>query len=173
MKLSVQHDKESHEINFERDGENVVVQIDGRSYEISVREVDGGLCLISSGGDVYECIVEKDPARTDVITVMLRNRTFVATVINPRQLRSVSTSSVNAGDGSAHVTSPMAGKIVRVLVENGTRVGAGDGIVVVEAMKMQNELKAPRDGVVTELIAVEGTTVNAGDVLAVVEALTQ
>ena len=63
----------------------------------------------------------------------------------------------------------MPGKIVRVLVQAGERVEAGAGIIVVEAMKMQNEMKAPKAGIVVSINAEEGTTVNAGDVLAVVE----
>jgi biotin carboxyl carrier protein len=63
----------------------------------------------------------------------------------------------------------MPGKIVRVLIEEGAQVEAGAGLVVVEAMKMQNELKSPKAGTVTELRARAGATVNAGDVLVVVE----
>ncbi len=55
------------------------------------------------------------------------------------------------------------------LVEKGAAVQKGDGILVVEAMKMQNEMKAPKDGVVKEIRFKEGTTVNAGDVLAIIE----
>jgi biotin carboxyl carrier protein len=63
----------------------------------------------------------------------------------------------------------MPGKIVRVLVQAGAQVEAGAGVVVVEAMKMQNEMKAPKAGVVVSVKAEEGATVNAGDVLAVIE----
>jgi biotin carboxyl carrier protein len=63
----------------------------------------------------------------------------------------------------------MPGKVVRVLVEAGASVEAGDGLVVVEAMKMQNELKSPKGGTVVEIRAGAGATVNAGDVLVVVE----
>ena len=63
----------------------------------------------------------------------------------------------------------MPGKIVRVLVEAGANVAAGDGVIVVEAMKMQNEMKAPKAGIVISINAKEGATVNAGDVLAVIE----
>ena len=63
----------------------------------------------------------------------------------------------------------MPGKVVRVLVEEGQEVEAGQGVVVVEAMKMQNELKSPKSGHVAELRAEPGSTVNAGDVLVVVE----
>jgi biotin carboxyl carrier protein len=63
----------------------------------------------------------------------------------------------------------MRGKIVRVLVEQGSQVEAGDGIVIVEAMKMQNEMKSPKAGVVASITAIAGATVNAGDVLAMIE----
>lgn len=171
MKLTAQHNKENHEISFERDGEHLHAQVDGRSYDVSVREVEGGLYLLMRDGDVYECLVERHSARQDDFTIHLRNRTYDTTVIDPRRLGSVHGSSVHAGGGSAQITSPMAGKVVRVLVEQGARVKTGDGIVVVEAMKMQNELKTPRDGVVAELRAVESATVNAGDVLAIIEGL--
>ena len=63
----------------------------------------------------------------------------------------------------------MPGKVVRVMVEAGAEVEAGDGIVVVEAMKMQNEMKSPRAGKVLTVNVEVGTTVNGGDVLAVIE----
>ena len=72
-------------------------------------------------------------------------------------------------DGIAEIKTAMPGKVVRVLVEVGSEVEKGDGIVVVEAMKMQNELKSPKDGVVKEIKFVDGSTVNTGDILAVIE----
>jgi len=63
----------------------------------------------------------------------------------------------------------MPGKVVRVLVETGQQVEVGQGVVVVEAMKMQNEMKAPKAGVIVSVNAEVGATVNAGDLLAVVE----
>jgi biotin carboxyl carrier protein len=172
MKLTVEVNKEDHELSFERDGEHLFARVDDRTYEVSVREIDDGLYLFTRDGDVFECLVEKDRAHDDTFTVHLRNNTYVTTVTDPRQLGKGHGSSAHAGDGSGQITSPMAGKVVRVLVELGTSVKTGDGIVVVEAMKMQNELKASRDGVVGEINAVEGRTVDSGEVLAIIEAVT-
>ncbi|HEY0384866.1 MAG TPA: biotin/lipoyl-containing protein, partial [Pyrinomonadaceae bacterium] len=72
-------------------------------------------------------------------------------------------------DGSLEIVAPMPGKVVRVLVEAGAQVEAGAGLVIVEAMKMQNEMKSPRAGTVTALHVKTGATVNAGEVLAVIE----
>ena len=72
-------------------------------------------------------------------------------------------------EGKKKIVAPMPGKVVRVLVKEGAEVEAGQGVVVVEAMKMQNELKSPKQGTVQKVIAVEGANVNAGDVLLIVE----
>ena len=63
----------------------------------------------------------------------------------------------------------MPGKVVRILVNQGTEVVAGAGVMVVEAMKMQNEVKSPKKGTIQKILVSEGAAVNAGDVLAIVE----
>jgi biotin carboxyl carrier protein len=74
-----------------------------------------------------------------------------------------------AGGGRVQIKASMPGKVVRVMVEAGALVETGDALVVVEAMKMQNELKSPKSGTVIEVRAETGATVNAGDVLVIVE----
>jgi biotin carboxyl carrier protein len=71
--------------------------------------------------------------------------------------------------GPKKLTAPMPGKIVRVLVSQGAEVEAGAGVLVVEAMKMQNEIKSPKKGTIQKILVSEGAAVNAGDVLAIVE----
>ncbi len=63
----------------------------------------------------------------------------------------------------------MPGKVVRVLVAEGNEIEAGAGVLVVEAMKMQNEVKSPKKGIIQKILVSEGATVSAGDVLAIVE----
>ncbi|MDQ3806105.1 MAG: biotin/lipoyl-binding protein, partial [Acidobacteriota bacterium] len=67
------------------------------------------------------------------------------------------------------ISAQMPGRVVRVLVEAGQEVEAGQPVVVVEAMKMQNEMKSPKAGAVAEVRARDGATVNAGDVLVIIE----
>lgn len=74
-----------------------------------------------------------------------------------------------ASRGPAKITTTMPGKVIRLLVSDGDRVTASQGIVVVEAMKMQNEIKSPKDGVVRGLKAEPGSTVTAGQTLALIE----
>ena len=85
-------------------------------------------------------------------------------IIDPKRLRSAGDNHDHM-DGRAEIKTAMPGKVVRILVESGAEVAKGDGIIVVEAMKMQNELKSPKDGIVREIRAADGDTVNAGEVL--------
>ena len=73
--------------------------------------------------------------------------------------------------GMQNVKSPMPGKVIRVMVKEGDEVKEGQGVVVVEAMKMENELKAPKDGVVSEVLANEGQTVDSGTMLVAISEL--
>ena len=76
---------------------------------------------------------------------------------------------VAGAKGPMEVRAQMPGKIIKLLSETGTTVMAGQGLIVVEAMKMQNEVKAPKDGTLTRIHVAEGGTVGAGDLLLVVE----
>jgi acetyl/propionyl-CoA carboxylase alpha subunit len=71
--------------------------------------------------------------------------------------------------GPQEVRAQMPGKVVKILVASGERVSAGQGVIIVEAMKMQNEMKSPKDGVISRISASEGTTVTAGATLLVIE----
>ena len=92
---------------------------------------------------------------------------FSVEVRDPRSLRG----RARAVDdqGPKKLTAPMPGKIVRILATQGSDVEAGAGVLVVEAMKMQNEIKSPKKGTIQRVLVSEGAAVNAGDVLAIVE----
>ncbi|MBV9958990.1 MAG: biotin/lipoyl-binding protein [Acidobacteria bacterium] len=170
MKLTAELDGAEQQIELRREGERVWARVDGRSYELSVRETEAGAYLLIDDGRVYECRVESTHAQPDAVQVHVRTQTYALTLSDPKRLRGGHGGAGGHGvDGSAQIVAPMPGKIVRVLVEVGAAVKAGDGIIVVEAMKMQNEMKAPRDGVVSEIHAASGATVNAGDILATIE----
>jgi len=93
---------------------------------------------------------------------------YAAELHDPRSLRGRKSTGTD-DHGPRKLLAQMPGKVVRVLVAEKTEVEAGQGILVVEAMKMQNELKSPKKGTVLKILAAEGAAVNAGDVLAIVE----
>ncbi len=174
MKLIADTAGQSHEVSLERDADEptrFVAVVDGRRYEITARDIAAGIRLIFNDERIYQCRVDKTAARgaAGVAEVYIGNQAYAVRVIDPRRKRSGQRTGAHAPDGSAQIVAPMPGKVVRVLVEQGRNVEAGDRLLVVEAMKMQNEMKAPRAGVVVKLGAEPGATVNAGDVLAVIE----
>ena len=93
---------------------------------------------------------------------------YAVDVQDPRSLRT--RRAVGGSEaGPQKVKAPMPGKIVRILVSERDEVKAGQGIIVMEAMKMQNEMKSPKDGRVQKILTAEGSVVNAGDTLAIIE----
>ncbi|SRR6266550_1795719 len=170
MKLKVQLLGTDHEVSLSLASGAAAVEVDGRHYDLEVRELAPGEYLLINGSTVYNCRVDgkHDPSLGEIFEVVLRGQNHNVTINDPKRLRSAPSSGAHHS-GAAEIISPMPGKIVRVLVEAGAQIEAGAGVVVVEAMKMQNEMKAPKTGVVISINAEEGATVNAGDVLAVIE----
>ena len=144
-----------------RDGRKIFAQVDGRKYELEVSEPESDVYLLKHDGKVFEASVSDGHVRIGASEFDVR-------LIDPKRLRGGGANHDHA-DGIAEIRTAMPGKVVRVLAKAGTQVEKGDGVIVVEAMKMQNELKAPKSGIVKELRAQEGSTVGAGDVLATIE----
>jgi biotin carboxyl carrier protein len=165
VKLKAIIDDRERELKVQVDGERVRAEIDGRVYDLELREPEPGCYLFFRDAEVHECRVTKAHEGFDV---SLHERNYAVTIVDPKRLRSGPDSDRHQ-HGLAEITAPMPGKVVRVQIETGATVEKGAGIVVVEAMKMQNEMKSPRAGVVVSINVKPGDTVNAGDVLAVVE----
>jgi biotin carboxyl carrier protein len=147
----------------QRDG-RVSATIDGRDYEVEVLLPEEGAYLIFAGGQVYDARAWYESANS--LRIKLRDRLFTVNVIDRKHRRAAADQSQ---EGRQYLIAPMPGKVARVLLNVGDDVAAGQGVVVVEAMKMQNEIKSPKAGRVVEVRVSEGATVNANQVLAVVE----
>ena len=146
----------------------VTAEVGGRVYDLEVREPQPDSFLFFLNTDVHECRVTPRAGSREDFDVSIRGRNYAVTIVDPKRLRSGHNSDRH-DHGPAQILAPMPGKVVRVQIEAGAEVEKGAGLVVVEAMKMQNELKSPRSGIVVSLNVKPGDTVNAGDVLAVVE----
>jgi biotin carboxyl carrier protein len=160
------------------------ITVDGRTYRLDLNRAAGRWSCRLDGRDVE---VDAVLARPDVLSLRIGNQAyevkcermagethlwvgsarFAAEIRDPRSLRG----RMRAVDdhGPRRLTAPMPGKIIRVLVRDGDEVEAGAGVLVVEAMKMQNEIKSPKKGRVQKILVSAGAAVNAGDVLAIVE----
>jgi biotin carboxyl carrier protein len=164
MKYEAEIDGRLISIELEQRNGRVSAIVDGREYDMEVIRPEKDAYLIFVGERVYEARVWAEGANS--LRVKLRDRLFTASIIDRKHRRATTD---HSQEGQQHLIAPMPGKIVRVLLCQGDDVEAGQGVVVVEAMKMQNEIKSPKSGRVVEVRVSEGATVNANQVLAVVE----
>lgn len=139
-------------------------RLDGRELEVDAVLVRPDVLSLRVGNTAYE--VKSEPSEND-LNLWVGNTRFAAEIRDPRSLRG----RARAGDdhGPRKITAPMPGKVVRLMVREGDEVEQGAGVAVVEAMKMQNEIKSPKKGTVRKILVNESTAVNAGDVLAIIE----
>jgi biotin carboxyl carrier protein len=141
-----------------------LVTLDGRAMEVDHQETGPHFVSLLIGDRSYEAGLEKRPdgynvvLAEDVLYVELRGASQGASAA-PRK----------AETGPARIVAPMPGRLVRLLVEPGQQVEAGAGLVVIEAMKMENELRSPRAGRIAELAVREGQAVETAALLVVVE----
>ena len=135
--------------------------VDGRMLAVDVRFLEPGVMSLVVDGRQFRCILDGD-------AVVINGRRYGFEVEDPRSLQG--RRGVGGGaQGPRPVKAPMPGRVVRLLVEVGDEVVEGQGVVVIEAMKMQNELRASKAGRVAKVSVAVGDTVGAGDVLVVVE----
>jgi len=161
------------------------VTIDGKKHRLELDRADGRWRGRLDGSDLQ---IDAVLARPDVLSILIDGKAYeikrervaddmhlwvgssryAVEVRDPRSFRS-RRAGVSSDEGPKRLLASMPGKVVRVLLSENAAVEAGQGVLVVEAMKMQNEIKSPKKGIVQKIVADEGTAVNAGDLLAIVE----
>jgi biotin carboxyl carrier protein len=157
--------EKTYRVELTRAGEQWKCRLDGRDLPVDIVYGQNGVLSLLLGGKSYEVKQETVGAETNVV---VGHERFNASVRDPRSFRS--RSRVGAAEqGVMKIKAPMPGKVVRVLAGVGTQVELGQSVIVIEAMKMQNELKAPKNGVVKKINVAEGAAVDAGQALAEVE----
>ena len=165
MKLKIQLAGKTRDLELTREGHTLHATLDGHTVEADAVEVGPGIYSILLEGTA--CEIQVEPAPVGMI-VSVAGRRLEARVVDPRRWRGAGRGGALEAEGRQQIVAPMPGKVVRVLVQQGDKIEAGRGLLVVEAMKMQNELRSPKSGTVERLLVTEGQAVNAGEVLAVV-----
>ncbi|MGA7753653.1 MAG: biotin/lipoyl-containing protein [Candidatus Sulfotelmatobacter sp.] len=164
MTYEVAIDGKSYRLDLDQVEGRWQCQLDGREIEVDAVLARPNVLSLRIGNKAYEVKCERVGSDLHIWVGSVR---YAAEVRDPRSLRG----RVRAIDehGPKKLTAPMPGKVVRILVSQGAEIEAGAGVLVVEAMKMQNEVKSPKKGKVQKILVNEGAAVNAGDVLAIVE----
>lgn len=165
MLYDITIDGKSYRLELQRAEGRWECRLDGRQVEVDARLVRQDVLSILIDGKSYEVKRERNAGES---FVWVGSERYATVLRDPRSLRG-RRSPGGDDQGPRKLIAPMAGKIVRVLMQENAAVEVGQGVLVVEAMKMQNEIKSPKKGVVQRIVAKEGTAVNAGDVLAIVE----
>jgi biotin carboxyl carrier protein len=158
--------KTKHLVDLEKDGASYKVSLDGKPVDADVILAGPNAVSVILGGAVFEIHIA--PSLDGTHTLQIGPHEFQADVRDPRAWHGRKQGALEA-EGRQQIIAPMAGKVIRLLVTVGDEVEAGQGLMVVEAMKMQNEIRSPKKGKVERLHAREGQAVNAGDVLAWVD----
>jgi biotin carboxyl carrier protein len=167
MRVEVEVGGRVRVVELEHRGKALVVRVDGRERPVDAMDLGGGRWSLRfpESGAQHAVVVTPaaEPNAMDVLVDGLSVATRVRTGI-----REVA-KAAGAARGAGRVTAPMPGKIVKLLVTVGQTVTARQGVAVVEAMKMENELRAGRDGTVRDILVAEGASVEAGAPLVVIE----
>jgi biotin carboxyl carrier protein len=169
LKFRVAVDGEDLELQLQRQGNGsdyryVLEGVEGPSESASVIEIRPGVFSVLLGARSFTVYLSKSGESVEASVGNVRRWLLLSDARDRR-----AGARANAASGPVEVRSQMPGKIIKVLVAPGAIVTAGQGLVVVEAMKMQNEMKSPKDGVVVRIQSCEGATVAAGETLIVIE----
>ncbi len=147
------------------DGTYRVSKPDGTTLEVDAfSPADDQLHMLVEGRSVDATIMERDPE----LQVQIESQRHHVEVLNERQRRMRAAGAGAAAGGAPELVSPMAGQVVKIICEPGDRVESGDRLLVVEAMKMENDLEAHRGGVVDSIEVQAGDSVDIDDVLIVI-----
>ncbi len=149
-----------------REGDGFAVTVDGRTSHVDAARVDAHVLSLVIGGASHEIAIARNPG--DGSLTLSVGATPVTVSVDGRR-RWGRKDDHGGASGPQRIAAPMSGKVVRVLVTKGDHVRARQPLVVVEAMKMENELRAQRDGTVAEVQVREGQSVDAGALLVVVQ----
>ena len=159
-------------VDLVADGDGWQMTIDGRVFRVSMMPAgDRWSLLIREPADAPVAVARSydvmfEPAGRGASQVHVNGRPVPAALrTSAQRLRGQG----GAGAGDGRIVAPMPGRVVKVLVRRGDAVQARQGVVVVEAMKMENELRAPRAGTVREVRVAEGASVEAQTVLVVID----
>lgn len=164
MKIKVAIQGVRRTVELTNSGDKPRWEIDGKNLEADAVEVSPGIYSVLIDGKSVEVRIERVGTQ---LRVVANGQEYLAAIDNPRELRKNRAGAAQI-EGRQEVVAPMAGKVIRTLVKSGDEVQSGQGLLIVEAMKMQNEIRSPKAGKVEQLKVVEGQTVNPGDIVVVV-----
>ena len=177
MKFVAMMDGRQQTVEVQKDFENPDIYhmtLDGHAYDVDARRMPSQIVSMLLDNKSYDVDLERIAKRSDTLDgrvhVRVRGRVLRFEMLDERRLKMKEAQGFRMEVGGvASIDSPMPGKVIKILANEGDVVKAGQGVIVVEAMKMENEIKSPKDGVVKEIKVKEGDAVEAGARMALIE----
>jgi biotin carboxyl carrier protein len=157
-----EYEKEQRNLELDQKGDGrYVVSIDGQKHEVDARHFEGGTWSLIIDGRSYDVELEVAGQNESEghYVALIRGSVIKLSMQDERKNRLRFQDKIGVGDGPQVITSPMPGKIVKILVKEEQEVVENQPIIIIEAMKMENELRAIKDGIVTKIMVEEGQTV--------------
>ena len=167
MELIVRHKGREEKVHLERTGSGYRVGVGEASYEVDVARAGGGVHSLLIGGRQHEVTVRRQ--KEGVYWVSSAAGAGEVELMDPLTYLARAAHEASGAGGTMRVTAYMPGRVVDILVAEGDEVAAGQGVVVLEAMKMKNEIQAEKAGVVTKLLVEKDQAVEGGDPLFEIE----
>ncbi|NIT12709.1 MAG: hypothetical protein GTN99_00210 [Candidatus Dadabacteria bacterium] len=159
MTYSFKHNNQLYKLSFEDEGSNLVVELEDSKKQVEFKKLDDYLYSIIINGKSHNLAVMKKGKEIQVF--------FQGNLYNFEAVSELEQVRGGGGGGANQISSPMPSRVVKLLKKEGEEVQDGEGVIVVEAMKMESELKAPLTGKIKEIKVSEGETVEGGTVLVV------
>ena len=153
-------------IEIDRVGELYRVTIDGMTFLVDAFRPTRQNVLMLIDGESYEVGIAR---KQNHFSVHFYNDTIELELFDARKFQPSGTTPATSSSGPVKIYAPMPGKVVKVTVQEQTTVKEGDALMVIEAMKMQNELKAPKSGTVSKISVKNGEAVSISQILMVLE----
>lgn len=169
-------DKTEHHVTVEDNPDNphlFEVSMDGKVYHIDAYTMQSEIVSALIDNKSYDLDLDRQDPEDPLnghLSVRVRGRVLQLEMLDERRRKMKDAQMTRFSEtGVSRIVSPMPGKILRVLVEDGQMVKEGDGLIVIEAMKMENEIRAPKAGSVKSILGRAGESVEGGALLMTVE----
>lgn len=160
-----------------------IVKIDEKKYKVDIKNISNNFSILLNNKKIQAEIVSNNGSQMTLFIdnkfynivsenenqISVNNEDYAVEVVDEQIQKMLKTSPDSAQKKEVIVSAPMPGLIVEIEVKEGDKVSANQGIMIVEAMKMQNEMKSPKDGIVKKIYVKNGQTVNSGDSLISIE----
>ena len=147
-----------------QNGNVLEVEVDGKIYKVDLMHTASGTFSILEGGHSYniELVPHNQPKKYTAYTLY---KEFEIEVIDAEARYLMNRGANGFGTNENTISSPMPGKVVKILVEEGDEIKEGDNAIIISAMKMESEYKSPKDGIVKKINVKEGDTIEGNQIL--------